>query len=59
VFKGRDVNTDEIYAIKFLELEKTKGNDIQVIVNEINIMKQSIECPYIVEYALLPVPFLD
>lgn len=50
VFMGREIATQQIYAIKFLELEKSKGNEIQSIVNEINIMKQSMECPYIVEY---------
>lgn len=46
---GKEVKTQQVYAIKFLELEKSKGNDIDAIVNEINIMKESLECPYIVE----------
>lgn len=50
VFMGKEVKTQQVYAIKFLELEKSKGNDIDAIVNEINIMKESLECPYIVEY---------
>eukprot|EP00027_Filamoeba_sp_ATCC50430_P000309 CAMPEP_0168556782 /NCGR_PEP_ID=MMETSP0413-20121227/9067_1 /TAXON_ID=136452 /ORGANISM="Filamoeba nolandi, Strain NC-AS-23-1" /LENGTH=446 /DNA_ID=CAMNT_0008587753 /DNA_START=170 /DNA_END=1510 /DNA_ORIENTATION=+ len=50
VFLGRDLAKNEVFAIKFLELEESKGNEISSIVNEINIMKASIECPFIVEY---------
>jgi hypothetical protein len=31
-------------------LSNTNGNEIESIVNEINIMKETIECPYVVEY---------
>eukprot|EP01119_Soliformovum_irregulare_P006764 TRINITY_DN19190_c0_g1_i1.p1 TRINITY_DN19190_c0_g1~~TRINITY_DN19190_c0_g1_i1.p1 ORF type:complete len:592 (+),score=172.37 TRINITY_DN19190_c0_g1_i1:121-1896(+) len=50
VFMGRELSGGEVYAIKFLELEESKGNDVDAIVNEIKIMKESLECPYIVEY---------
>jgi len=49
VFMAKD-QEGGVFAIKFLELEKSKGNEITSIVNEINILKESLECPYIVEY---------
>jgi hypothetical protein len=44
----REKKTDKMLAIKFLKLAG-KGNEIKSLVNEINIMKESLECPYIVE----------
>lgn len=46
---AREIKSKEIYAIKFLELEK-KENEIAAIANEINILKETVECPYVVEY---------
>lgn len=42
--------------MKFLDLD-SKGNDLKNTVNEINILKESIECPYIVEYFGIVVAF--
>jgi len=50
VFMGKEISSGKIYAIKFLELDKSKGNEIASIVNEINIMKESFECSFVVEY---------
>ncbi len=47
----REKKTENIVAIKFLKLDG-KGNEIRSLVNEINILKESLECPYIVEYAV-------
>jgi serine/threonine protein kinase len=44
----REKLTQKTVAIKFLEISKL--NKITSIVNEINIMKESVDCPYIVEY---------
>lgn len=42
--------THKIVAIKFLQMKTKQGKtNLQSIVNEINIMKESIECPYVVE----------
>eukprot|EP01114_Cavostelium_apophysatum_P015337 TRINITY_DN4151_c0_g2_i1.p1 TRINITY_DN4151_c0_g2~~TRINITY_DN4151_c0_g2_i1.p1 ORF type:complete len:489 (+),score=118.72 TRINITY_DN4151_c0_g2_i1:152-1618(+) len=49
VFLARDIKTNHYFAIKFMELEK-KHAEIRAIANEINIMKECFECPYIVEY---------
>lgn len=51
---AREIKSKEIYAIKFLELEK-KENEITAIANEINILKETVECPYVVEYILLSI----
>lgn len=48
VYKCVAKNNKSLCAIKFLHM-KAKGNHIGNIVNEINILKESIECPYIVE----------
>ncbi len=55
----RDKKTKGIYAIKFLHIKdpdkgkhekKSLGkSELSSIVNEINIMRESIECPYVVE----------
>lgn len=44
----REKQTKNNLAIKFLEMQ-AKGNEIKSIVNEINILKESVECPYVVE----------
>jgi len=49
VFQCREVKSGKLYAIKFLELD-AKQNEIVDIINEINILKASMGCPYIVEY---------
>jgi len=45
-----DVKTRGTYAIKFIELGAKKAKEVMSIVNEIQIMKDSIECPYVVEF---------
>ncbi len=54
MFKARDIKSKQIFAIKFLELNQTTGNEVESIVNEINIMKETIECPFVVEYLDYP-----
>jgi hypothetical protein len=62
VYIARGVKTKNIFAIKFipgnsiardfiLTFFEVKTNDDQIIniINEIEIMKQSIECPFVVE----------
>lgn len=49
VFKAREKHTQMVLALKFIRL-RAKGNNLQNAVNEINILKDSLECPYIVEY---------
>eukprot|EP01117_Protostelium_nocturnum_P010221 TRINITY_DN3664_c0_g1_i1.p1 TRINITY_DN3664_c0_g1~~TRINITY_DN3664_c0_g1_i1.p1 ORF type:complete len:439 (-),score=110.89 TRINITY_DN3664_c0_g1_i1:52-1368(-) len=53
VFLGRTIGNEELYAIKFMEIGgqgEDKTNEVISIVNEINIMKQSTNCPFVVEY---------
>eukprot|EP01119_Soliformovum_irregulare_P016611 TRINITY_DN4840_c0_g1_i4.p1 TRINITY_DN4840_c0_g1~~TRINITY_DN4840_c0_g1_i4.p1 ORF type:complete len:573 (+),score=136.23 TRINITY_DN4840_c0_g1_i4:33-1721(+) len=50
VYRCREKESKQIYAVKFLQLNR-KQNAMREIVNEINILKSSIECPYIVEYS--------
>lgn len=45
-----DVKSRNTYAIKFIEIGAKKAKEVMGIVNEIQIMKESIECPYIVEF---------
>lgn len=44
-------NNDRTVAVKFLQMN-AKGNEVKSIVNEINILKESVECPYVVEYVI-------
>ena len=44
-----DIKTRQSYAIKFIELGGKKTKEVISIVNEIAIMRESFECPYIVE----------
>jgi len=52
VYSCKERGTKKIFALKFLEIKVGKGKGIALgnIVNEINILKESIECPYVVEY---------
>jgi len=43
----RNVNTNQVYAIKFLEIDDEDEENLQ---KEIDILKESIQCPYIVKY---------
>eukprot|EP01114_Cavostelium_apophysatum_P013777 TRINITY_DN3415_c0_g1_i1.p1 TRINITY_DN3415_c0_g1~~TRINITY_DN3415_c0_g1_i1.p1 ORF type:complete len:658 (+),score=183.40 TRINITY_DN3415_c0_g1_i1:200-2173(+) len=49
VFIARGVKTKNIYAVKFIPVKST-DDEIVEIINEIEIMKQSFECPFVVEY---------
>jgi len=49
VYMCREKKSDKIKAIKFLKLQ-SKGNEIRNLVNEINILKESLECPFVVDY---------
>mmetsp|Transcript_16453 Transcript_16453/g.22838 ORF Transcript_16453/g.22838 Transcript_16453/m.22838 type:complete len:736 (+) Transcript_16453:109-2316(+) len=49
VFLAKERKTQKNVAIKFLRLNQDKKT-IETLVNEINILKESIECPYVVEY---------
>jgi len=49
VYTCRNMANNKIQAIKFLEVD-SEDQDVVDIVREIDIMKESIECPYIVEY---------
>lgn len=51
VAKCKEKESKKFFAIKFLEIQ-SKGNAIHSVVNEINILRDSMECPYIVEYVL-------
>jgi len=43
----KNIKQDQIYAIKFLEIEEEDEENLQ---KEIDILKESSDCPYIVKY---------
>lgn len=48
VFKGKNMQTNELVAIKMIEFH-TSLQKLDGIVNEVNLLKETIQCPYVVE----------